>query len=131
MIVFFDRDVGTSLPKALVELHFDKQFNELHYHQQHFPMNETDDVWLPQVGQRGWTVIGHDSQHHIQENEISAIKQYNIGCFYLWGAEAKRWEKMQCFAKAYERIIQAEMKTPRPFIYRVTKAGLLRLIPIP
>lgn len=131
MIVFFDRDVGTSLPRALIELHFDRQFHEMHYHQELFPMDEKDDVWLPQVGQWGWTVIGHDSQHHAQQAEISAMKQYSVGCFYLWGSEAKRWEKMRCFAKAYERIVQAEMKTPRPFIYRVTKTGLLRAVPVP
>ena len=131
MIVFFDRDVGTSLPRALIELHFDLQFHEMHYHQQLFPMDCADDVWLPQVGQWRWTVIGHDSQHHAQQAEISAIKQYGIGCFYLWGSEAKRWEKMQCFARAYGRIVQAEIGTPKPFIYRVTKTGRLWVVPIP
>jgi len=119
------------LPTALITLRFDRQFNELHYNQQHFRIDEADDVWLPQVGQRGWTVIGHDSQHHTREAELSAIKQYNIGCFYLWGAEAKRWEKMQCFARAYQRIVTAENITPRPFIYRVTKTGRLQVVPIP
>jgi hypothetical protein len=131
MIVFFDRDVGTSLPKALIELHFDKQFNELHYHQQLFAMDSPDDVWLPQIGQLGWTVFGHDSRHHAKESEISAIKQYNIGCFYLWGSESKRWEKMQCFARAYQRIVEAEQTTPKPFIFLVGKTGALTEIPIP
>jgi hypothetical protein len=131
MIIFFDRDVGTSLPKALIALHFDRQFNETHYHQQLFAKGELDDIWLPEVGQWGWTVIGHDSQHHAKESEISAIKQYNIGCFYLWGGNAKRWEKMQCFAKAYGHIIEAEKTTPKPFIYRVSKTGALKKIPIP
>jgi len=130
MIVFFDRDIGTSIPKALIELHFDRQFHEMHYHQQHFPSDSQDDIWLPQVGLRGWTVIGHDSQHHIKESEISAIKQYNIGCFYLWGAEAKRWEKMQCFARAYRRIVEAEKTTPKPFIFQVDRKGILKQIPI-
>ena len=130
MIFFFDRDLGTSLPLALQKLHFDKQFHEMHYHQQHFAINEPDDVWLPQVGQRGWTVIGHDKQHHTKENEISAIKQYSIGCFYLWGSEAKRWEKMQCFARAYEHIVEAEKVTPKPFIYIVGKMGTLKAVPI-
>lgn len=131
MIVFFDRDMGTSLPKALHELHFDRQFHEMHYHQELFAMDASDDDWLPKIGRWGWTVIGHDSQHHAQEAEISAIKQYNIGCFYLWGAESKRWEKMQCLARAYDKIVQAEMTTSRPFIYRITRAGLLRVVPIP
>jgi len=131
LILFFDRDMGTSLPKALLELHFDKQFYPLHYHQELFAIDDPDDHWLKLVGQWQWTVIGHDSQHHAQESEISAIKQYAIGCFYLWGSEAKRWEKMQCFARAYDRIVKAEAETPKPFIYRVTQYGLLRSVPIP
>ena len=131
MILFFDRDLGTCLPLALIQLHFDRQFHEMHYHQQHFAIEEEDDVWLPKVGQWGWTVIGHDSRHHRKAPEISAIKQYGIGCFYLWGSEAKRWEKMQCFARAYERIVEAEKITPKPFIFRVGKIGTLQQVPIP
>jgi hypothetical protein len=131
MIFFFDRDVGTRVPLALIQLHFDRQFHEMHYHQQLFAIDEKDDVWLPKVGQLGWTVIGHDSSHHLNESEISAIKQYNIGCFYLWGSEAKRWEKMQCFARAYENIVKAEQTTPKPFIYKVIKCGRLKQILIP
>ena len=131
MILFFDRDLGTSLPLALMTLHFHRQFHEMHYHQQLFAINEVDDVWMPQVGQCGWTIVGHDSQHHTQQSEVSAIKQYSIGCFYLWGSEAKRWEKMQCFAKAYERIVEAENHTPKPFIFRITRNGLLRQVQIP
>jgi hypothetical protein len=130
MILFFDRDLGTSLPKALIELHFDRQFNEMHYHQQLFPQNSPDDDWLPKVGQWGWTVIGHDSQHHAKESELSAIKQYRIGCFYLWGWESKRWEKMQCFARAYDHIVEAEKNTPKPFIFIVGKMGRLKQVPI-
>jgi len=130
MIFFFDRDVGTCLPLALIQLHFDRQFSEMHFHQQLFAMGEPDDSWLPKVGQWGWTVVGHDSQHHLKENEISAIKQYGIGCFYLWGWHAKRWEKMQCFARAYDRIVEAEKTTPKPFIFRVAKMGGLTQIPI-
>ena len=54
-----------------------------------------------------------------------------MGCFYLWGSEAKRWQKLQCFARAYDRIVEAEAVTPRPFIYLVTETGLLRTVPIP
>ena len=103
MILFFDRDVGVRLPRALLELQFDKQFHEVHYHQQHFPMDAQDDAWMPDVGAWGWTLIGHDSQHHKKPAEMSAIKQYNMGCFYLWGAEAKRWERCDAL---HERMIE-------------------------
>lgn len=131
MILFFDRDIGTSLPKALLGLSFDVQFNEVHYHQQDFLMDAPDDEWLRVVGEWGWTVIGHDAQHHRMPNEIDAIKQYDIGCFYLWGHNAQRWRKMQCFARAYDAIVKAEATTPRPFIYRVHQQGTLASVPIP
>ena len=126
MTLFFDRDVGTAVPKALEILRI-----QVEYHQKYFPQNSPDDVWMPAVGQWGWTIIGHDSQHHAMPNELSAIKQYNLGCFYLWGAEASRWEKMRCLARAYDRIVTADVTTGRPFIYRVTRTGRLTSVPIP
>jgi hypothetical protein len=130
MILFFDRSVGKVVPEVLQwkSLKFPYQ---VRYHQQHFTSDEQDDIWLGQVGQWGWTVIGHDSSYHKKPSELSAIKQYKVGCFYLWGSEAKRWEKLRCFARAYDRIIQAEANTPKPFIYRVTKLGALHPIQIP
>ena len=50
MIFFFDRDLGTCVPLALIQLHFNKQVHEIHYHQELFAIGESDDVWLPQVG---------------------------------------------------------------------------------
>jgi hypothetical protein len=130
MILFFDRSIGITVPQLLQTKSLKFPF-QVHYHQQHFDMNEQDDVWLNQIGQWGWTVVGHDSKYHKKPSELSAIKQYKIGCFYLWGSEAVRWEKLRCFARAYDRIIQAEVNTPKPFIYRVTRLGALHAIKIP
>jgi hypothetical protein len=122
--LFFDVNVGTTLPGIL------KNALKLpvEFHRQHFPINTPDDVWLAQVGLWGWSVIGHDQHLHVRANELAAIKQYNIGCFYLWGAQATRWEKMTCFARAHDRIIKAEAESAKPFIYRITQSGLLRPI---
>ena len=130
MILFFDKSVGTVIPQALRwrRLRFPVQ---VEYHEHHFGSHEADDVWLPLVGKWGWTVIGHDSSYHLRSNELAAIKQYGMGCFYMWGSRAKRWEKLQCFARAYDRIIEAEASTSRPFIYRVNRLGALRPVPIP
>jgi len=130
MILFFDRSVGVVVPQVLQwkALRFPIQ---VHYHEEHFAIDEKDDIWLSQVGQWGWTVIGHDIRYHQKPNELSAIKQYRIGCFYLWGAEATRWEKLKCFVRAYDRITEAEANTLKPFIYRVTQRGILRSVAIP
>ena len=126
MILYFDINVGTKFPKVLIEMGLD-----VRYHQNHFPASHQDDQWLAQVGTWGWTAFGHDSKIHLLPNELSAIKQHNVGCFYLWGATATRWQKLVSFARAYDRIVEAEANTPRPFIYRVSRAGRLKSVPIP
>ena len=127
-VLFFFIFVGTALPKALDIL---KLPTPVEHHQRHFPVDAQDDSWMPVVGNHGWTLIGHDSRHHLEEAELSAIKQYGMGCFYLWGAEALRWEKMRCFLRAYESILDAAHRTPRPFVYRVSQKGGLTSVVLP
>ena len=126
MILFFDRSVSKVVPSILrdKELKFPLQ---IEYHQLYFPQDALDDTWLPVVGTWGWTVIGHD-RYHVKPNELSAIRQYDVGCFYLWGSENSRWEKLQCFARAFDRIVEAESRTPKPFIYDMNQRGLLKQI---
>ena len=128
MTLFFDRDVGIRLPRALLTL---KLPTSVEYHQKHFSTDEKDDYWMAIVGAWSWTLIGHDSSHHLEATALSAIKQHGMGCFYLWGSQAKRWEKMRCFLRAYEEILIRDRDTPRPFIFRVTETGRLRAIAIP
>ncbi len=126
-VLFFDRDVGTALPRALGTLRLP---TPVEYLQNHFPANAQDDEWMPVVGARGWVLIGHDRMHHRRAPESHAIREYRMGCFYLWGAQAPRWQKMRCFLNAYERLLEAIEVTPKPFIFRVDHHGRLQSMPV-
>ena len=129
MTFFFDRSVGKRIPEALRSL---RGFPfPVEYHQLWFDSDEDDDIWLPRVGDWGWTVIGHDWSYHQKTAELAALKQYNIGCFYLWGSEAPDWQVLQCFARAYDRIETAIKTTSRPFIFKIGITGRLHSITIP
>lgn len=121
--------MGAGIPKALRD-HLNLPV-EIEYHQLHFAQAEPDDVWLPQVGNWGWTVIGQDYKYHLMPSEQFALKQHQIGVFYIWGSQATRWDTMRVFAKAYDKIVDAAGKTARPFIYRVYKNGHLAPVKIP
>lgn len=123
--LFFDRSVGTRIPRTLRSLGVPVG---IEHHQEHFAKDAPDDLWLPAVGGQGWTVIGFDWSYHKKQAELSALRQYNIGVFYLWGVQMRTWERMFCLARAYEGIIRAIEATPRPFIYRVRKYGQLRRV---
>ena len=126
-VLFFDRDVGTAFPMALNVLTLP---TAVEYHQEHFLPDARDDEWMPDVGSRGWILVGHDRMHHRRPLESQAIQEYQMGCFYLWGAQAPSWEKMRCFLNAYERILDVIEATPKPFIYRINRASRLESVTI-
>lgn len=126
MILFFDRSVGVHIPRALRE-HLNLPI-QIEYHQLYFDQALTDDLWLPEVGNWGWFIIGQDHKYHEMPAELAALKNYKVGVFYIWGCKAPRWETMRVFARAYDRIVDAARNTPRPFLYRVRRTG--RLVPL-
>ncbi len=123
--LFFDRDVGIRLPQTLTRLRLPV---DIEYHQKYFALDSQDDEWMPEVGRRGWTLIGHDGQHHLVAAEHAAIVDYQIGCFYLWGNSALTWQKMRCFLRGFERIMEATQSMEPPFIYQVRETG--QLVPV-
>jgi hypothetical protein len=124
VILFFDRNMGTAIPKSLIE-YLRPRGLTVEYHQAHFAMDAPDDVWLPVVGAWGWFVIGQDHNFHNRAPELEALKTHKVGAFYLWGAEEPRWEVMRCFARSYDNILHRAAVTSPPFVFRVEKHGAL------
>lgn len=134
MILFWDKNTPKTIPQALQLVK--PRGIDVRYYLELFPLSDQapeggDDRWLQYVGQLGWIVISQDWNFHTKQNELHALKQYEIGCFYLWGAESPKWEVMRCFARAYDKIIEAAITTPRPFIYWIARNGRLREQVIP
>lgn len=140
---YFDRNFGKGLPTALLAL----KLKVVHHHakkaelgiscrnrkEQLFKPDTDDDEWLRYVGEKGWIAFSHDEKFHLPgyENEMAAIKQFGVGCFYLWGANAKCHDKALCFLRAYDQIVHAVNTTPKPFIYKIDKSGKLSKVAIP
>lgn len=93
-----------------------------------FAKNMPDDEMFGIVGPRQWVVVSQDRKWHLLENELLAIKQHSIRCFYLPSANENRWttlchltarhHKMQDLARSGKGPFIYEMKTNRQF-YRV------------
>ena len=128
MILFFDRNIGKGIPEALRLLELPVKIEA---HHDHFDQAEKDDVWLSVVGRQGWIVISQDYKFHEIQSELEAFRQHEVGCFYVWGAEAAKWDTMRTFAKAYDKIVQEAARAIRPFAFKVEKRGNLNEIIIP
>ena len=132
MTFFWDRNLGKAIPNA-IRLLGPPFGNEVHG--EHFPSTDKlpehgDDSWLSLLGEQDWFLLTQDYKLHRRISEAAAIRQHNIGCFYLWGANANRWDIARCFMMAAPAIIEVAESTPRPFIYRVDHQGKLNPVPL-
>ena len=120
--LFFDRSIGRRIPEALRSVGIPVGVK---YHDEHFSQDAKDDEWLPEVGMQGWAVIGQDKRYHRNATERLAIVRYNVGVFYLWGAQAAAWDQMRCFMRAYDDILGVLNSVTSPFLYRIDRSGRL------
>lgn len=130
MILFWDRNVGKAIPRAL-RIVKPRGVEDVRYYAEVFPgtdnkKEEGDDPWLSDIGRLGWVVITQDHEFHNKPSELQAIQQHSVACFYLWGQRAPRWEQFQCFARAFDEIVKVEAAVPKPFIYVINRRGSLR-----
>jgi hypothetical protein len=95
-----------------------------------FDDDTPDDEWLSFTAQRGWIAFSQDYKMHLEPAPLAAINQHSARVFYLWGADAPRWQKMRSFAAAFDRIIEEAAKTSGPFVRRVTRTGHLEVVSI-
>jgi hypothetical protein len=78
---FTDRDLG-------------KQFGEIlkaggltvERHADHFAPDTPDDVWLAEVGRRGWIALTHDKRIRYKPNERDAVVRHRVGLLVIVGA---------------------------------------------
>lgn len=88
MTLFWDKNCPKTIPEALQKLNLPIG---IEFYLEHFPLSDSqpeggDDKWMEEIAAWGWnTVISQDYSFHTRENERFAIKQYDFGCFYLWG----------------------------------------------
>jgi hypothetical protein len=79
-VYFTDRDLGKRFPEILrasglnVERHAD-----------HFPPETPDEVWLEEVGKRGWIALTHDQRIRYKPNERDAVMRHRVALLVVVG----------------------------------------------
>lgn len=123
VVYFTDRDLGKRFPDILrscglkVERHVD-----------HFADDTTDDVWLEQIGQRGWIALTHDRRIRYKPNELSAVIRHGVGLLVIIGA-APYPDLARAFVATLPRVEDFLSRHKPPFIakvYRPTAAEIAR-----
>ncbi|AHY45618.1 Hypothetical Protein RradSPS_0335 [Rubrobacter radiotolerans] len=89
-----------------------------------FPLDTKDTVWLAEAGRQGWLVITRDKKIRKRPGERRVITESGAGCFVLvYREDLKKSEIAEMILSFLEEMESLFERTPRPFIYTVTKNG--------
>src|SRR5438105_8486798 len=78
VVFFIDRCLGRGLWIALRAAGIKAEHKD-----DHFAQNTDDDVWMPEVGKRGWVVLTRDTRIRFHANEREAVLKSSLRMFSL------------------------------------------------
>ncbi len=87
-----------------------------------------DEVWLRDVGEKGWVVLTKDDAIRRRPAERDAMVAAAVRVFCLTTAQLRGAEQAERLVTNRHRIVRRSRK-PGPYIYGVYETGLKRLWP--
>lgn len=117
-VFFTDRDLGKQFPARLRDAGL-----EVERHADHFPPAAADEVWLPEVGRRGWIVLTHDERIRYKPNELAAVMRHGVALLVVQGQapfpQLAEWfvqtlPRIEAFVAAHEPPYIAKVQRPTP-----------------
>ena len=125
LVFFVDRSLGRRIiPDALraanaqVELHDD-----------HFPQDAQDRIWLAEAGKRGWVVLTKDKHLRYRAVETNALMTAKVRAFVLTArGDLSGAEVGQIFVKALPAMRKLCVTVSPPFVAHVSRDGSVSIV---
>ena len=117
-VYFTDRDLGRQFPEALIAAGL-----RVERHDQHFPTDTADAVWIPEVAQRGWIALSRDKRIRYSPLALNVLRESNTRLFVLVGKLSTQ-ESVDIFLE-HQTAIEHFIKTESPpFIAKIRRDGV-------
>jgi hypothetical protein len=110
---FTDRDLGKRFPEILSAAGLKVQ-----RHADHFAPDCPDEVWLKDIGQRGWIAVTHDGRIRYKPNELAAVVHNRVALLVVIG-QAPYPQLAHAFVATQSRILHFLDQHKPPFIAKV------------
>jgi hypothetical protein len=97
----------------------------------HFAPDTPDEVWLPEIGNRGWVLVTEDKRIRVRPQERLALYLSGVTAFFLGKSfgELKLQEKGEALVKVWPKI-KAAAETCQPgTLFMVSVKGLVEELP--
>jgi hypothetical protein len=120
---FTDRDLGKQFAEILRAAGL-----TVERHDDHFSPDTADEIWLEEIGKRGWIALTHDKRIRYKPNELNAVIRNKVGLMVIVG-DAPFPDLASAFVGTISEVERFLAKHKPPFIakvYRPTPAEIER-----
>ncbi len=120
LVLFVDRSLGRKVvPNALRQAGED-----VRVHDDFFPQDAVDTVWLTEAGTQGWVVLTKDARIRYRAAEVAALRAAKVRAFVLTAkGDMTGQEIAQAFVLALPAMKRLCARAAPPFIARVSRNG--------
>lgn len=118
-VFFVDRCLGRRVPEALRKAGF-----KIECHEDHFADDLEDEVWLPEVGVRGWVVFTKDKQIRKRPAEREALILSGVRLFTLPSGNLTSDQMIEILIQNRLEIGRFLKNNRAPFAARVSSSGV-------
>jgi len=119
-VFFIDR----SLSKNIFARAFDAAGVKCELHDNHFPPDTPDTVWIEEVAKRGWVILTADKRIRYNPWEKKAFMAANTYFFMLATRQSlKATEMAEAYLRAMDGIMRALADHTAPVIFKVYQDG--------
>jgi PIN domain-containing protein len=90
-------------------------------HDERFPADTPDAVWLKEAGTNGWIVLTRDNRVRYHPNECQAMEEAGVLAFILTASDATGLDAAEIFIRALPRMAMFARTVKRPAVYLVRR----------
>lgn len=125
LVFFVDRSLG----RRIISDALRRVGEDVRIHDDLFPQNAADTVWLTEAGKQAWIVLTKDTRIRYRAIETAALRASKVRAFVLTAkGDLSGQEIADIFIKALPPIRRLCSKEPPPFIARVSREGNVSLV---
>ena len=124
LVFFIDHSLGQkTIAKALRDAGA-----KVEIHDDHFPQDTKDHVWLAEVGDHGWVVLMKDKNIRFNELERTTLTRAGVKSFVITAGNIKGEEMAQILVNKLPSIVRFINNHAAPFIDKITRGGTISLL---
>ena len=129
MILFFDEDMGTTIPKFLNDADRDVDVRWLRalYPNESDPRRK-DVGWLEEAGRNSWLAISCNKKILNVDFERQAIMEHKVGIVFFASGLIGRLVMMRAILNKWDWLKAVDSTAPRPFVHYLYARGGTRQI---